>query len=139
MASQPYFDASKGWWFVKWKTAEKKWKAEKLCRQPGWSKGQRSPKRPPPEAVRLARVWEDRETRARHGVEPDPGRPTDLRTFFDGYILTAEAAQTPGSLAILRRVAGLFCDWCEARGIRTVEGVSAQVCREYMAMRAKAR
>jgi integrase len=139
MASKPFFDASKGAWFIKWKAgAGRGWVKQKLCPHPGWSEGQRIPKKAPPEASRLARVWEDKENRARSGIEVDD-RPTDLRTFLDGYILTAEASQTEGSLAILRRVAKIFVAWCETRGIKAVQEVTVQTCREFMATRAKAK
>lgn len=138
MASRPYFDESKGWWYMKWKSPDRGWRPERLCKHPGWSKGQRAPKRPPPEAVRLARAWEDKESQARAGRVVDTGRAVDLRTFIDSYILTAEADQAPGSLAILRRVSGLFVDWCKGRGIETVPGVTPEVCRLYLATRARA-
>jgi integrase len=138
MASKPYFDASKGNWYVKWKSP-RGWKAEKLCRHPGWTKGQRPPKRPPPEAVSLARAWEDRESQARAGRLIEPDRPVVLRTFLDSYILTAEADQSEGSLVILRRVARLFVDWCASQRITTVDGVTPEACRLYLATRAKAK
>lgn len=138
MASKPYFDRRKGWWLMKWKAGPGLWKVEPLCKHPDWSKGQRIPKRPPPEAVRLARVWADRESRMRAGLEVDTGRPVELQTFLDSYLLTAEAAQTAGSMAILRRVSGLFVAFCASRGVTTVAGVTAELCRHYLAERSKA-
>lgn len=138
MASKPYFVADRGHWYVKWKSAPGRWKAQKLCPHPGWTKGQKPPRRPPPEAVRLARAWEEREAQVRAGLEVDPGRATPLRAFLDDYIHSAVAGQVDGSMKILRRVSDLFVSWCAGQGVTTLPQVTTAVCRAYLAHRARA-
>lgn len=137
MASKPYFVVDRGCWYVKWKAGPAKWKAQRLCSHPGWSKTQRPPKRPPPEAVRLARVWEERETRVKQGLEVDPQEATPLRTFLDDYILHAEAGQAEGSIKVLRRAAAKFVAWCDDQGVKTLPEVTAATCRSYLAQRGR--
>lgn len=78
MASRPFFDKSKGYWYVKWKSL-RGWHKARLCPHPGWKKGDEPPKKPPADALRLARVWEDREHAARSGADAHSGPPAPLR------------------------------------------------------------
>lgn len=137
MASRPYFDKHKGHWYMKWKSIYG-WQAARLCPHPNWTRGDEPPRRPPPDAVRLARTWEDRELAARSGVEGASSRPAPLAGFLEGYLMTAGAGLTPGSLAIVSRNVGRFAAWCKARKITAVPQVTPDVCRRYLAERAPA-
>lgn len=137
MASKPYFDKSKGHWYIKWKSTIG-WKAARLCPHPGWTKGDDPPKRPPTDAVRLARAWEDKELACRVGLETTPPRLVPLAGFLENYLVLAAAGQTPGSMRTVRRVVREFTRWCRERKVTTLPQVTAEVCRHYLAERAKA-
>lgn len=137
MASKPYFDRSKGAWYIKWKSITG-WQKARLGTHPGWSKGDPIPKRPTADAIFLAREWEDREVDARRGVDaPSRGRPEPLKKFLDDYLSLAEAGQTAGSLTFARRAARTFAAWCEGRKVSTVSQVTAEVCRQFLADRSR--
>jgi integrase len=135
MASRPYFDRTKGAWFLKWKAADG-WTKARLCPHPLWSKGDPVPKRPPSEAVQQARKWEDLEAAVRRGVDVPSSRPMPLAAFLEDYLTHAAAGQVPGSMRLLRRVVRVFGEWCKARGVEAVPGVTAELCRSYLAERA---
>lgn len=137
MASRPYFDKSKGAWYIKWKTTigPGGWAKARLCPHPGWTKGDPIPKRPPADATRIARVWEDKEAAVKSGESSEPSRPITLTTFIDDYTLTSAAGQTPGSMRYLRRACANFVAWCHDRKVEHVSEVTADVCRRYLAER----
>lgn len=137
MASKPYFDKSKGHWYIKWKSLVG-WERARLCPHPGWVKGDPPPKRPPADAIRLARAWEDKEIAVRNGIEEGPVKPVPLAGFLEGYLLVSAAGQTPGSMRLLRRVVACFVAWCRDQKVTEVRQVTVDVCRRYLAARAEA-
>lgn len=135
MASRPYFDKSRGAWYCKWKSGVGKYTKSRLCQHPGWKEGDAPPKRPPADAVREARAFEDREAEVKAGLADSSSLGATVAAFLGGYTLVASAGQTAGSMRGLRRVVGQFIAWCDDRKIATVGQVTADVCRKYLAER----
>ncbi|WP_422932226.1 tyrosine-type recombinase/integrase [Singulisphaera sp. PoT] len=133
MASDPYFDKSRAKWRMKWWSgAQTGWKIETLCEHPGWVKGAKPPRRPPPEAERLARKYRDLEIQARHGVEVAEVRALDLKDFLEAYSASAAIAKSPGTIRATKVIHREFLSWCQAKGIANVPQVTAEVCRTFL-------
>lgn len=136
MASRPFFDKTARVWCMKWKSIHG-WKKVRLCPHPGWTVGDPPPKRPPSDALRLARGWEDRESAARAGVEGASTLKVPLGGFLDGYLLVAGAGQAPGTMRLVRRVIRTFREWCDDHKVAELGQVTADVCRRYLAERSE--
>jgi integrase len=127
MASEPYFDKSRGKWRMKWWSGvERGWLIATLCPHPGpWNKS-RPPKTPPPEARAIAQKFIDLETKARHGIDVTPYRGHPLGEHLAGYRERFARVSAKGSVPSLDRAIRLFTAHC-----------AAEVCRSYLAGRSK--
>ena len=133
MASDPYFDKSRSKWRMKyWTGTQSGWKIATLCEHPGWVKGAKPPRRPPPEAERLARKYRDLEIQARHGVEVAEVRALDLKDFLESYQASASIAKSPGTTKVTAVAHRHFLAWCQAREIVNVVQVTVEVCRNFL-------
>lgn len=138
MASDPYFDKSRGKWRMKWWAgAERGWIIATLCPHPGnWSK-ERPPKKAPASVRALALKYIDLETQARHGIDVAPYRGHPLPAHLDGYRERFARVSAPGSLPSLDRAIRLFKVHCATHNAPTLEAVSSKVCRSFLAERSK--
>ncbi len=134
---EPTLDHSTGWWSIRVKMWDGSRKKFMLAKHPGWSKGKKLPKKPPPDIELLARKYQDMGLSIRHGVDVTPARPKDLKAFLSEYMSHYEAAHKENSLRILKQAVAHFTAWCESKGIRTVEAVSFSACEDYMRARKK--
>lgn len=136
MASKPIFDKDRGRWRMKWWSGpepDQGWKTAYLCPHPGWTKGDKAPKRPPPEAEVAARKYHDLEAKARLGVRVTVrARGHDLRVHLTQYRERFAREKAEGSLDTLDRSIRLFLEHCGRVKIATVEAVTVKTCRDYM-------
>ena len=138
MASNPFFDKSRGKWRMKWWSGpETTWVTATLCPHPGpWSKT-RPPKNAPSEVKALAQKYVDLETQARHGISVAPFRGHPLKEHLADYKERFARTSAPGSLIALDRTIRIFTAHCESLKTATVEGVSPKICRLFLAERSK--
>lgn len=129
------FDPSTGWWSVRFYAGPQQGRVKKtLCKHPGeWSKA-RPPKRPPPLVVELAAKYQEQERRAKQGVEV-LAREMPLRAHVEAYCERASHSLKHRTMLCIRNACRKFLAYCEARKIKTVQGVNNVVCREWMVSR----
>lgn len=139
MASDPYFDKSRGKWCMKWWAgADRGWVKQTLCAHPkAWTKDN-PPKKVPPEVKVLAEKYEAMEVQARHGVSIAKVRGHDLAEHVAQHLRDQAVRSTPETMKVTTRVFGLFVEHAKAKKVRTLEGVSAALCRSYLTSRAEA-
>lgn len=130
-----FFDKTNGWWNVKFFAGPHQGRIKKpLCKHPGeWSMA-RPPRRPPPLVVELAVKYQEQERRAKLGIEVAT-KETPLRPHVDAYCERASHSLRPRTMLCIRNACRKFLAYCESRKIRTVQGVSNVVCREWMVSR----
>jgi integrase len=138
MPSKPYFVPERGRWYIKWYAGpERGWVKQMLCSHPGPWKKSGPPKKAPAEVELIARKYRDLETQARHGVSVAKVRGHEIGEHLDQYRRDFAVKAAAGSMPTLDRVIRLFKTHCADRGIKTIEGVTAAVCRAYLTKRAE--
>lgn len=133
------FDKSTGWWSVRYFAGPDKPRAKKpLCKHPGaWSKS-RPPKRPPDGVAELAEPFLEIERKARLGIAPPPApNKTGLRKYVEAYQERVAQSLQPMTVAAVGVACRKFVDWCEARKVTTLQGVTYTVCRDWISHRLK--
>lgn len=136
MASEPFFDKTRGSWYIKWKAADG-WKKQRLGKHPGAWSAQKPPKRVPPEVERLAERYRVLEREAAHGLTREGARKHALGPAVDAYLDQRAPDLAPATLARTRNVFAGFVAWAQARKIGDVEGLTAEACRAWIASRLK--
>lgn len=116
---------------------DRKWITVTLCKHPEPVAKGKKPKRPPAEAVLIARKYADLETQARHGVDVAPLRAHDLTEYLTAYRERFGRARAATSVPVLNRAIRLFLVHAKAEKVSTVEGVGPKHCKSYLDWRAQ--
>lgn len=136
MPSKPYFD--RGTWRMKWwGGADRGWITVALCKHPEKMPKGRKPKRPPAEAILIARKYADLETQARHGVDVAPLRAHDLREHLTAYLDRFRRARAASSVPVLSRAVRLFLEHAQTEGVSTLEAIGPKHCKSYLDWRSR--
>lgn len=108
------------------------WVGVTLCKHQGpWSKS-KPPKKPPQEAIDKAREFAEIEYRSKHGIAAAPARVKGLAAYLESYADSQALSAKAGSSKQLRRHIKTFLGFAEARGIRSIQGVTKADCRAYL-------
>jgi integrase len=94
------------------------------------------PKKPPPEVQAALADFGRRETAAKqrgHGYVADRTVAEFLQDHKESYAISRE----PGSLGELVKAVKVFLDWCESKKISRLDGVTPEVCHNWMDERAR--
>jgi integrase len=135
--AEPEFDASTGWWYIRYRTGRGTRAKKTLLKDPRWSKDGEWPAdgkrpRPPAEAILLARPFQDLDTQARMGQEIKIPRATPIDQFLATYQTSYKATRKSRSFVVLRRSINHFLTFCKARRIANLEAVVRADIRAYM-------
>ncbi len=135
MASKPYPDVRRGVWLMKYRPDPTgKWKVQPLGKDPRL-KSARPPKTPPQPVIDRAREFEEIEYRAKHGLGIGPVRAKGLAGYLASYIEAFAATHKAGSVRQLKRHAERFAAFAEGRKVKSVQGVTRPLCRDYLESR----
>jgi integrase len=138
MASDPFFEARRGTWKLKYRPDPLgKWVTVTLCKHHGAWAPSKPPKKPPQEAIDRARDFAEIEYRAKHGLGSSPARAKGLAAYLDGYVTSQALSTRSGSAEQLARHVRTFKAFAEARGIASIQAVTRAHCREYLEGRIK--
>lgn len=129
---RPVPDDSTGWWSIRVRMRDGSRRKFMLAKQPGWTKGKKLPKKPPPEIELLARKYQDMDIQIRHGVDVSIARTDNLVLFISEFQKHHAIDHRPNSIRILNQAVKHFLPWCEFKGIETVQQVTSAVCDEYL-------
>lgn len=133
MASKPYADRSHRVWRMKYRPDPAgPWKTVVLGPDPRITRTGNLPKNPPHEIAVLAAKYADLEYKAKHGMVAPAAGPKSLRQYADQYLKGYPARRDPGSVILANRYINRFVDWCTARGINTIQGLTKGHCKDYL-------
>lgn len=135
MASDPYPDLKRGIWRMKYRPDPSGgWVTVNLGKDPRL-KAARPPKTPPQFVIDRAAEFAEQEYRVKHGLSRPLARARGLASYLENYVESQAKVNRKNSGKQLRRHVDSFLRFCEDRGVKTVQGVTKVVCRDYLAER----
>lgn len=142
MATQPYFDKSRGAWAMKYRAGKEPdgkplWKKANLGKHPTDWNPAKPPKRPPPCIVERQQHFINLEHRVMQGLEKGEIRARSLANFIAEYMDAYRTSHRDASCEIALKKSSHFLAYAESRGIHSVQAVTQAICRDYLGERAK--
>lgn len=132
---EPRFDRSTGWWNIRYIDASGSRRKVPLQRHPGWAKGQRPPKRPPPVVEQLARRYQDIAVQAKHGFDISPAKSTPIADFLASHRVVWSAGKQPSTHNAFDLAVEKFLAFAASARLATVQAVTPAHCRAFLALR----